>query len=131
MIHKVLVVDDSPIFIMTIQKVIEITKFSAHSPVAKNGLEALQKLKEDEQLPNLIVLDLNMPVMNGWEFLDTVQQLPHLKAIPVIIISSSVDPEDIAKSKTYTNVIDYIYKPFNVSTITHILQMPYYARLTS
>lgn len=53
-----------------------------------NGLEALRHLQQREP-PQVIVLDLMMPVMNGWQFLDEQRQLPHLAQIPVVVLSAA------------------------------------------
>jgi CheY-like chemotaxis protein len=58
---------------------------------APNGLEALAKLLGDKERPNLIVLDLMMPLMNGWQFLDERIRYPSLSQIPVLVLTASSD----------------------------------------
>lgn len=66
-----------------------------------------------EALPDVILLDLNMPFMDGWQFLDRFQEISDLlqKQISVYILSSSIDERDIQRSKEYTCVKDFFSKP--------------------
>jgi CheY-like chemotaxis protein len=88
--------------------------------------EALSKIKTalelNLELPSLILIDLNMPVMNGWTFLDELSKLKIGKDIPVFIFSSSINQEDINRSKKYKIVKDYIIKPLTVNKINKILR---------
>ncbi len=123
MFNKILCVDDDPITLMLCKKVIEKAEFSKKIDTANNGEDALtyfDKLKIELEnnpsiiLPELVFLDLNMPVMGGWEFLDLFLKeeyyffFPNLK---VIVLSSTIDPKDIEKSKLYPMVIDFLSKP--------------------
>jgi CheY-like chemotaxis protein len=103
--------------------VISKSSFAHEIVTAQNGEDAINyfdELKlnnlgaEISRYPKLIFLDLNMPVMGGWEFLDHFSQgdYPTLfKDTKVIVLSSTIDPRDIAKSKTYPMVIDFLSKP--------------------
>jgi len=64
-------------------------------------------------LPDVILLDINMPIMDGWDFLDWFQEFKHElhKKIPIFMVSSSIDWRDIEKAKSYDEVLDYISKP--------------------
>ena len=123
MIKKVFCVDDDPITLMLCKKVIEKVEFAQEIDVAQNGEEALLyfdnlieafKNNTNTIYPELIFLDLNMPIMGGWEFLDIFSEnkyhdfFPELK---VIVLSSTIDPRDIEKSKSYSMVIDFLSKP--------------------
>ena len=66
--------------------------------VANNGFEAFNQLNTMEAAPSIIFLDLNMPVMNGFEFLENMNNLNHLKDIPVVIFSTSSSPVDQKRS---------------------------------
>jgi len=67
----------------------------------------------NQPLPDVILLDLNMPVMDGWEVLDKLKQNDHLKNIPVAILTSSIDPLDRLKASGNAQVIDFIEKPYS------------------
>lgn len=73
-------------------------------------------------LPDLLLLDLNMPVMDGWEVLDALRQHPEIK-IRVAILSSSVDPEDQARASRYPNVIGYLSKPLDHEKVAWLLNV--------
>jgi len=80
---------------------------------AANGREALELLR-DEPLPDLILLDLMMPVMSGWEFLAERQAQPELAGIPVMILSSLSRP---AASVPAGEVVDYVDKPVDLGDL--------------
>lgn len=119
MLHKILCVDDDPITLMLYKMVIAKASFTEEIITAKNGQEALDyygklKASNETRCPELIFLDLNMPVMGGWEFLDnfiTANYQEFNKKTKVIVLSSTIDPTDIEKSKTYPIVIDFLSKP--------------------
>jgi len=90
-----------------------------------NGLDAINffKTAHDEQsIPELIFLDINMPVMNGWEFLDEFVKIrPALhKKIDIYILSSSTDNHDIEKAKSNPAITDYIVKPLTADSLKNI-----------
>ena len=118
--HNVCLIDDDKIYQFTARKILESTGLAKSILSFYNGNEAMVYLKEtkinnQEQLPDVIFLDINMPVMNGWEFLDAFHQIKKdiNKTIIIYVVSSSVDDCDIQKSKEFTSVTDYIVKPIN------------------
>ncbi|MBW1294324.1 response regulator [Aquimarina litoralis] len=119
------VIDDDPIFVFGIKKVMQLIDFCKGILVFKNGQEALNNLKAiisaKEQLPDVILLDLNMPVLDGWQFLEEFIKIPCDKKILIYVVSSSVDPEDVLRAKSYENVSDYIVKPISVAKLKEVL----------
>jgi CheY-like chemotaxis protein len=117
---------------MLCKKVIEKAEFSQVIETANNGEDALRyfdNLKDelnsnaDVSLPQLMFLDLNMPVMGGWEFLDLFSEEKYHKIFPdlkVIVLSSTIDPKDIEKSKSYSMVIDFLSKPITKDLLKSI-----------
>ena len=89
------------------------------------GRPALKTIADHAQrgsgLPSVILLDLNMPGMDGWEFLEEFSRIPETGHVPVVILTSSIDPQDMAKSKTFGNVKDYISKPLTAEKLDRIL----------
>ncbi|WP_378185543.1 response regulator [Aquimarina sp. W85] len=119
------IVDDDPIFVFGVKKVMELANFCNGFLVFKNGREALDKLKaiisSGSKLPEILLLDLNMPILDGWQFLEEFTKIPSSKKITIYIVTSSVDPQDIAKAKRYELVSDYIVKPISVKRLKEIL----------
>lgn len=72
---------------------------------------------------NLILLDINMPDMNGWEFLDALEINALKSEIRVVLVSSSTDPFDIEKSKNYERVVAYIEKPMRKSAFNELKEI--------
>lgn len=129
MINKVkvaCVIDDDEIYTFTVERIFaraEIAEKTIFFPEGKSAIDFLQENARDEQvLPDLILLDINMPVLNGWQFLDEYNKLaPQLrKKIPIFIVSSSIADEDLARSKKYKTVTDYIVKPITVEQLQAI-----------
>ncbi len=110
----VCIIDDDPIYIFTTRKIMEMGNFSSYIEVFKNGKEALEALKPrveaNENIPEVIFLDLNMPIMDGWQFLEEFMT-PNTQKIIIYIVSSSIDPADLNKAKQYSLVTNYIVKP--------------------
>jgi CheY-like chemotaxis protein len=121
--HTIFLIDDDAIQLKIASKMIERAMPESHIttfPDAKSALDFLQgQLKEDGYLPEVILLDLNMPEMNGWDFLDVFERIRERfsKEIRVYILSSSEDEKDIARSKTYRSVQKYIVKPLTADKI--------------
>jgi len=122
MLDTILCIDDDPITLMLCKMVITKASFSKKIDTAKNGEDALQyfdRFKETSpninSKPQLIFLDLNMPVMGGWEFLDhfSTAAYSNFHDSKVVILSSTIDPEDLKKAKKYSMVIDFLSKPIS------------------
>lgn len=128
MLDLILCVDDDPITLMLCKKVIVKASFSETILTAKNGEQALEYFnsilgKEHEnKLPQLIFLDLNMPVMDGWEFLDnfSLKKYSAVNSIKIVVLSSTIDPEDLEKCKKYPMVIDFLSKPITTNMLSYL-----------
>jgi CheY-like chemotaxis protein len=123
LIHLVYVVDDDPLYIFSMKKVLKLTEFCEEAKFFKNGQEALDELipqLEAGKLPDVIFLDISMPLMNGWQFLDHLIKYPQSEKIKIYIVSSSIDPYDTGKSSSYNIVTDYIYKPITIEKMREL-----------
>ena len=124
-IDMAFVVDDDPIFVFGIKRAIEIVGFCKNLLVFGNGQEALDTIKSiltsNEKLPDVILLDLNMPVMDGWEFIEEFIKIPCSKEILIYVVSSSIDPEDVKRAKSLESVSGYIVKPISLDSLKDIL----------
>lgn len=90
-----------------------------------DGQEALNYLEQhkDNEFPELIFLDINMPLMNGWEFLDEYQSLNFENKPPVVImLTTSVNPDDEEKSKKYSSIAGFMHKPLDPEEINKLIQ---------
>ena len=105
---RILVVDDEPDLVSTLQCRLK----SCHCEVitAVNGKEGLEKAISER--PDLILLDINMPVMDGHEMLERLRNHPDLKDTPVIMLTALCEAQDIATVSSY-GISDYITKPFD------------------
>jgi len=96
-----------------------------------NGKNAIDFIKENaantELLPEIIFLDINMPVLDGWGFLeDYILLMPELgKKITIYIVSSSISPHDVEKAKTLNAVADFIVKPFTKEKFLSAIEKHY------
>lgn len=122
------IIDDDPIFIYGTKRIMKEVDFAETILVYNNGQEAIEGLMEisqtEELMPEVIFLDLNMPIMNGWEFLDEYTNIPNDNPEKTIIyiISSSVDPRDLERVKNYEQVNNYILKPITPDDLSTILK---------
>lgn len=120
------IIDDDPIFIFGAKRMMELSDFCNSFMIFKNGQEALNNLKPimnsgQEAIPDVILLDINMPIMDGWEFLDEFIKIESHKLITIYIVSSSIDPVDLNRAKRYENVTNYIIKPISLKTLKSIM----------
>lgn len=121
------IIDDDHIVVFGMKIMMKEVDFCEDVIVFTNGQEAIDGLTEiinrGEQLPPVIFLDLNMPIMNGWEFLEDFLKIPNNNRnyVTIYIISSSVDARDIEKSRQYGIVNNYILKPVTNKDLKNIL----------
>lgn len=118
-------VDDDPVYIFATKKVMTMANFCNSFLVFNNGREALDSLiaimQSGAKMPDVILLDVNMPVMDGWQFMDEFIKVKPLQKTIIYIVTSSIDPEDIQRAKSYSEVSDYIVKPVTEKTLHNIL----------
>jgi CheY-like chemotaxis protein len=128
MLDLIMCIDDDPITLMLFKKVVHKAFFAKEIINATNGQEAITLINtinntsDQEKKPQLIFLDLNMPIMGGWEFLDLfiASNYFNLNNTKVIILTSTIDPDDIKKSKSYPNVIEFLSKPITVEMLDYL-----------
>jgi CheY-like chemotaxis protein len=132
MLHKVICIDDDPIALLLSKLVLSKSDIAADIVTLPNGLEAISYLENPENIehhknsefPILILLDLNMPVMDGWEFLEQFKKKLYTdyKNAKIILLSSSIDPSDIQKSKEFEMVLEFFPKPLTREMLAEIAQ---------
>lgn len=128
-INNVLLIDDDEMFNFLHKKIISISGFANNSIShikAANALCELKKMAEEneEAIPEIIFLDINMPEMNGWQFLEEFEKFPPSisERCSVYMLSSSIDPTDIERSRTYRSVKDFISKPLSFEILEEMQQ---------
>ena len=109
---SLLLIDDDEIERMKFKRVCQKNNYAHTVLEASNGEIALDILTNEKALPNLILLDLNMPKMNGIEFLGSLKANESLKYIPIIIMSSSDNDKDVKECYTL-GIAGYIIKPLH------------------
>jgi CheY-like chemotaxis protein len=107
---KILFIEDDTIESMKFNRVLKTLELPHQIIEAKNGEEALEILKEKQRLPEIIILDLNMPKMDGIEFLTVLKNNPLLKYIPTIILTTSNNYKDV-KQCYKIGIAGYVLKP--------------------
>ncbi len=127
-IDTLYVIDDDDVFQLLARVVIRSTNLVEKVKVFSNGEEAIKFLElicdEPDNLPDVIFLDLFMPVLDGWGFLQKYLLLkPRIcKKITIYIISSSIDPVDIERAKSMSEITDYIIKPITKEKFLQIVK---------
>lgn len=127
-IKNLILVDDDEIIVYLTKRLVAKTNLVELTEVFGNGRDVMNYLNENydnpDLLPEVIFLDLFMPIMDGWEFLEEYALLkPKLtKDITIYIITSSVSPADIIKAKGLKEVSDYIVKPITKEQFVAILE---------
>ncbi|WP_111707094.1 response regulator [Lutibacter citreus] len=121
------IVDDDEIYQYTITKTLETHNLSRKVLMFSDGEEALDFMIENvaniKDLPDVIFLDINMPIMDGFQFMEEyVKIAPKVgKNITIYMVSSSVDPIDIERAKKISEISDYIIKPINSKELAEIV----------
>lgn len=125
---KIFLVDDDSVFIFLTRKIISDTGIETEVQVFEDGQATIEHFKkivdEPASLPEVIFLDLSMPVMDGWMFLEDYKELaPKLPGkIPLYLVSSTISPHDIERAKNNGLVTDLIIKPIRKEKIAEVLK---------
>ena len=109
---KILVVDDEPNIVQTLQDRLEMNEYIVST--AGNGREGLKKAQQEK--PDVILLDVIMPVMDGHEMLEVLRKQPDCSDISVIMLTARSQTQDIARANA-CGIDDYIVKPFDLSEL--------------
>ncbi len=122
------IIDDDDMYVSLVKKIIEAKNLCQNLMVFQNGKAALNYFEvilsnlDQKSIPEIIFLDLNMPVMDGWEFLDNFTRIKNKlgKAITLYVVSSSINPIDIERAKSINSVKDYLIKPVTIDDLETI-----------
>ena len=118
----IMIIDDDLLSNTFNTMIIQITHPDAEIQVYTNALEAMENLKNIQKVkPDLIFLDLNMPMMNGWDFLEEYKKLD--LNISIVLVTSSNDPDDKLKLMKYKEIKRYFVKPISIDNLQDITQI--------
>jgi CheY-like chemotaxis protein len=125
------IIDDDKLTVKLMSMIISKNNFCEEIVAFFNPQIALDELKKNcndpLSLPDVILLDLNMPILDGWQFLDEFILLSLKKEIAIFIVTSSIDPADIEMVKKYDSIKNYILKPINTEKLkaaTELISIP-------
>jgi CheY-like chemotaxis protein len=127
--HTVMLIDDNEIDNLINQKMIEAASIAENIYThtgAKSAIEFLRNMEKlevaDKVLPDVIFLDIDMPLMDGFQFLDEFEKLTTVakKKCKIVMLTSSINPQDFNRSKKYENVRLYLNKPLSHDSIVKL-----------
>ncbi len=125
---NICIVDDDDIYQFTVVKTLELLEFEKNIKVFSDGEEALEflldNLDKNDELPDVIFLDINMPIMDGYQFMEEYVKIKSRlgKKTVIYMVSSSVDPVDIERAKRISDISDYIIKPIEPGKLKTIME---------
>ncbi len=123
-LNTILLIDDNQPTNVYNKKLIDKSGIAIQVDIANDGRQGLEYLSHKEKYPDLILVDIDMPHMNGWEFIAEFNTLPisQQKESTVIMLSTSPNPRDQLQALLMDAVIDYKKKPLNIETLNEIIQ---------
>jgi CheY-like chemotaxis protein len=123
---SICIIDDDSIYLMLVNRIIATSKLSDDVIEFGNGKDAFDALRQmhlfGDNLPDIILLDLNMPIWDGWDFLDEFSGLKLPEYPEVYIITSSTDSMEREKALSYPMVKGFISKPIHVEALAHVFR---------
>lgn len=117
----ILLIDDDPTVNFLNKIIIEKSELGAKISEVTEAEDAIKQLASGNLNPSLILLDLNMPVMDGWQFVEQFEKIPNIsRRIKIIILSSSINPSDLEKASNTSAVSNYFCKPLSLDNMEEI-----------
>ena len=124
-INLACIIEDEPTHLYITKKLLDLTGMVESLLIFSNGKEAYDKLKAifkaSEKLPEIILLDTNMPIWDGWQFLDEFIKIPIDTKVIIYILTSSNNPDDFKKAETYNMSKNYLVKPIRLEELKAVL----------
>ncbi|MCC6817620.1 MAG: response regulator [Bacteroidia bacterium] len=121
------IIDDDEVIIYLTQLLVKNVDFCerlSSFTSAEQAMESLlEAIKTGKDVPSVILIDLNMPIKDGWVFLDELSALNIQQNIPVFIFTSSINPVDMERALSYKIVKDYIIKPLTIQKVSKIMRL--------
>lgn len=126
-INKIVVIDDDPIYFFTVSKLLKFIPFEGeviHFPNGKTGFEGLSQMIASQQTPDMVLLDVNMPIWDGWDFLKELSKTHASIPFKIHVCSSSNNEKDIEAALEFPFVTSYRVKPLNLEVLKTLLEIP-------
>lgn len=126
-INTFCIIDDDDIYQFTTSLMLKKTDLVNKIILFSNGLKAINFLKDElgniENIPDVLFLDINMPIMDGWEFLKEYLLIKPMipKTVIIYMVSSSVDERDVLKAKSISEISGYLVKPISSQNIKEVI----------
>jgi CheY-like chemotaxis protein len=119
---KYILIDDDPIINLVHKRVIQKVEDAAPIDIFISGIKALEYFKASASVPQIVFLDINMPEMNGFEFLDELLKDKSIKkeGLSIYILTSSLNSKDREKAKRYPILKGYLGKPLNAEAVLNL-----------
>ena len=118
-INKILLVDDDAAANYLSKELLESLQAAKTIEIAENVLRALKMISQ-EDCPDIIFLDIKMPGLDGFDFLDKLKKLTLSKNVKIVMLTSSLRPEDKLRAFSYKAVVDYLEKPLTPEKVQMI-----------
>jgi len=117
-----LLIDDNYIDNFVTRRILESSNFAEHIVVSQSAMDAIKSLRSGAVKPDVIFLDIRMPQMGGFEFLQEYDKIDieDKQSIKIFMLSSSLDPTDMKKSGTNKYITQFIHKPLTQKALDEI-----------
>jgi len=120
--QSALIIDDNVLDLMVNKMMLESSQFAQNITALPSASKALTFIANTDTPPDYIFVDINMPIVSGFEFLSLLEQLPEekTKKCKIVIISSSEDEWDLKKAAEYKKVVNYLVKPLEMEKLQQL-----------
>ena len=123
---RIVAVDDSNVVLKMLKNALDKDEYELHP--FSTGTRALEYLVQKDKIPDLIILDIEMPEMNGYDVLERIKKMEHLEGVPVIFLTANGEKKQVLKAVT-GGVKDYVVKPIDKDILTRKLNILFNSKL--